>query len=631
MANDDERLVVLLEARVNEFERAFKRASRTSGENWRKIEKDATSSSVRLQKIYSDVGRGVGAAFSAGLGAAGIGGLGAGALFLGANNAAREIAQISAEAQKAGVGVEAFQELGYAARGALVETDALTDGLKELQLRADEFVVTGAGSGAEAFQRLGYGADELKAKLADPAALFEDVIERLGRLDKAAQIRISDEVFGGTGGEQFVRLLDQGNGYIARMRQEARDTGNVLDAALVQRAIEIDRAFQRIADTVSTNVKGALVSVVALVRDFADMLNAVESQSSSTLQRRIELLRAAADNMRKSSLAFGLGGGEEGIQRRLSEADQLQAQLDSRPGTAITLNKPATGNLGDLSKIETPASKAADQLAKAYDQLVLSAEQRIAQLDVERQTLGLTTGEAERLRMQTDLLNETQRAGIVITPEVKAKIDALASAYGDAAAAAELASTKLENAEGMKRAFAEIGSEGVRSFVADLRNSVSASDALGNALGRLGDKLLDIGLDMALSPLLNALSGGLTGLFSFSAGGEVPRFATGGAVQDRPRGKLSGPGTYTRQMARRGLEKTRAIIAAGIWPETNCATLPQIADTAVSPSHSAKADCVTLPESAEANCVTLQTPSTAPESEDTAVSPSPSRELPWCV
>ncbi|MCB5411026.1 hypothetical protein H0485_13585 [Pseudogemmobacter sp. CC-YST710] len=46
--------------------------------------------------------------------------------------------------------------------------DALTDGLKELNLRADEFVVTGGGSAAEAFERLGYSASELKQKLTDP-------------------------------------------------------------------------------------------------------------------------------------------------------------------------------------------------------------------------------------------------------------------------------------------------------------------------------------------------------------------------------------------------------------------------------------------------------------------------------
>ncbi|MDF2811131.1 MAG: tail tape measure protein core region [Microvirga sp.] len=180
----------------------------------KKAETGLSGFGARAAKVSGAI-RGAFAGIGAGL-ALGLGGVGLAGMFAGAKTAAADLSQIAAEAGKAGVAVEAFQELGYAAKGAMVNVDALTDGLKEMQLRADEFIVTGAGSGAEAFQRLGFSADELKEKLADPSALFEEIIERLGRLDKASQIRISDELFGGTGGEQFVRLLDQGNGYIVR-------------------------------------------------------------------------------------------------------------------------------------------------------------------------------------------------------------------------------------------------------------------------------------------------------------------------------------------------------------------------------------------------------------------------------
>ncbi|MDF2981409.1 MAG: tail tape measure protein core region [Devosia sp.] len=328
----------------------------------KKAETGLSGFGARAAKVSGAI-RGAFAGVGAGL-ALGLGGVGLAGMFAGAKTAAADLSQIAAAAGKAGVAVEAFQELGYAAKGAMVNIDALTDGLKEMQLRADEFVVSGAGSGAEAFQRLGFSADELKEKLADPSALFEEIINRLGRLDKASQIRISDELFGGTGGEQFVRLLDQGSGYIAKMRQEARDTGNVLDAQLVQRAVEIDRAFAKLSTTVGTNLKGALVGVVSLMRDFTDMLNSTEAQSAGTLQRRIDLLKAAAENMQKSSAAFAIGGGQEGIARRLAEAAALQKQLDSRPGTSITFNKPS-GNFGDLSRVDSPAKKAAEDLAKA--------------------------------------------------------------------------------------------------------------------------------------------------------------------------------------------------------------------------------------------------------------------------
>src|SRR5690606_5005138 len=99
-------------------------------------------------------------------------------------------------AKRAGVEVEAFQQWGYVARQNRIDIGALTDGFKELNLRADEFVVTGKGSAAEAFQRLGYTANDLKQKLQDPSNLMLEIIGRLEGLDKAAQIRIADELFG---------------------------------------------------------------------------------------------------------------------------------------------------------------------------------------------------------------------------------------------------------------------------------------------------------------------------------------------------------------------------------------------------------------------------------------------------
>lgn len=527
MAADEERLVVLLEARVRDFERNFARAQQTADKRFKAIEDRAKSSAGRLKAAFAGIGGAVSGAAGA-LGAtAGIGGLGLAGLFAGAKTAAADLAQIAAEAQKAGVAVEAFQELGYAAQGALVNIDALTDGLKELQLRSDEFIVTGAGGGAEAFQRLGYTAEDLKTKLQDPAALFEEIIEKLGRLDKASQIRIADELFGGSGGEQFVRLLSQGNGYIARMRQEARDTGNVLDAELIQRAVEIDRQFAKLAMTVGTQLKGALVGVVALMRDFTDMLNTTEQQSSATLQRRIDLLKAAAENMRKSSAAFALGGGEEGIKRREAEAAALQAQLDSRPPRVTVNPSGTTGGQGDLSNV----GKAHD-LAKAYDQIVQSAEQRIAQMNTERQAIGLTTGEAEKLRVKQELLNELQRAGIELTPAYAAKIEELAERSGQAAQALEdqnKAQARLAESLDVVRGAAY---DVMGGFVSDLRNGLSAADALNNALNRVLDTIIEIALQQAITSLFGApgttQTGGLGGIVSSVLG--LPGRASGGPV-----------------------------------------------------------------------------------------------------
>src|SRR5690606_26947064 len=142
---------------------------------------------------------------------------------------AKGVASIGDEAKRAGLSNKAFQELSHVANTNRIAVDALTDGMKELSLRADEWITTGGGAAAEAFQRLGYSATDLKAKLADPSARLAEIIERVQKLDRAAGIRIFDEIFGGTGGERFVQLIDQGADSIRRTVKEARDLGLVLD------------------------------------------------------------------------------------------------------------------------------------------------------------------------------------------------------------------------------------------------------------------------------------------------------------------------------------------------------------------------------------------------------------------
>lgn len=300
----------------------------------------------------------------------------------------------------------------------------------------------------------------------------------------------------------------------------------------MKRAVEIDIAFQRLADTVATNLKGALVEVVALMRDFADMLNATETQSASTLQRRIDLLRSAAENMRKSSMAYALGGGEQGISRRENEANQLQAQLDGRVPLPPPRREPPPPP-PPKSKGKTEAEKLAD----SYRDLIANAERRVTDLNTETATVGMATREAEAFRLEQELIAEAQRAGITLTDAQRQTIAALAASYGDAAATAELAAQRFDNAAGAKQFFGDAGMEAAKGFVSDLKDGLSATDALSNALGRLGDRLLDLGLDLALQPLLKALSGGLTSVLGFAKGGEVPGFASGGQVR--------GPGTGT--------------------------------------------------------------------------------------
>lgn len=168
---------------------------------------------------------------------------------------------IEKNAKQAGVGVEAFQELEYAASKYHVTTEALTDGLKELALRGDEFALTGKGSAAEAFERLGFTTQDVNERLADTPALLSEVINRMEGLDKASQIRISDEIFGGQGGEQFVAMIQAGNVAMEKLRREARALGIVLDENLIRNSDKASQNLDSLQKMLSAHVTRAIVSL----------------------------------------------------------------------------------------------------------------------------------------------------------------------------------------------------------------------------------------------------------------------------------------------------------------------------------------------------------------------------------
>lgn len=238
-------LVVDIEARIDKLEKGLKRANNLQKRSSTVMERRARVSAARMRDSYGRAGNSISAIFKK-LGPGLVAGLSVGALAGVSRSLSRivtETAQIGDEAKRAGVSVRALQEWNYIGKQNRIGTDQIVDGFKELNLRADEWIVTKSGPAAEAFQRLGYSATELKMKLKDPSELLLEIIGRMESLDDAARIRISDEIFGGSAGERFVELVGRGEGALRDTIRAANDTGAVLDTELIEKAAELDRRF----------------------------------------------------------------------------------------------------------------------------------------------------------------------------------------------------------------------------------------------------------------------------------------------------------------------------------------------------------------------------------------------------
>lgn len=322
MPDDTERLVVALEARIRDFEKNFQKAERTGTRTYdqlrsgstratRQMEADMVRSSSRINEALATTSTRIGS-----FGKAFIGGLAVGAavgalegIRRAAADSTKSILELADQSRRAGVSFKAFQELKFVAEQNRVGVDALTDGLKELSLRADEFIKTGQGSAAESFQRLGYDAEQLAEKLKQPDQLFLEIIGKLEKLDKAAQIRISDELFGGTGGEQFVQLLGKGEATIRSQIKAANDLGIVMDDQMIAKAEVVNQKFDLIATTIGTKIKEAIVNAVSTWFEFLDSYNDFKDQQQGTLASRQSSLGMRRTDLENEKLQIKNGEG----------------------------------------------------------------------------------------------------------------------------------------------------------------------------------------------------------------------------------------------------------------------------------------------------------------------------------
>lgn len=383
---DDERLIVSLEARINDFEKRMKRAERTGTKSYqglrrgsasatRQMEADMNRATTRINQALASTTARIGSFGKAFAGGAVLGAV-TGALAsvnMNLGETIKGIATLGDEAKRAGVSATAFQQWKFVAEQNRIGIDSMVDGLKELNLRADEFIVTGQGPAADAFRRLNYDAADLARGLDDPSELLLEIIGRLGDLDSAAQIRVADEVFGGTAGERFVELIGQGEEGLRRTIERAHEVGAVLDEEMIQKAAELDRKWGELQTRVGTFFKTLAVGSVEFASQVAGMRAELDSLFRSYEQAEGLLGKGIAENLDDETLAAddhaeAVGRIRQAYEALGDQANALAPQLE----------------MASMQMRSFGYTEAADELARiASEMRTLSSDMRDGTVDAE--------------------------------------------------------------------------------------------------------------------------------------------------------------------------------------------------------------------------------------------------------
>lgn len=534
---DIERLVVLLEARMTDFERNMLKAAGVSQKNFnaikkhsksatRQMEQDVIRSTNRINQALAATGTKIGALGKAAMGGF-LGGFVAGGvagIVSQIGQVANSIAQVGDEAARAGLSMKVFQEWKAVAEDTRIPVDAMIDAFKELNIRADEFATTGKGSAAEAFARIGMAPQEVKERLKDPSDFMLEIIARTKALkDTAAGTRIFDEILGGTGAEQLIRLLGLADGEIGKIIISAHESGRVMDDEMIAKAAELDRRFNAIANTVGTALKSAIVSAADSLVDFINSFRDFENQRSSALEAQVnDIIRQRAglveelkklqtgSDLTDTARDLGFGPATEVAKQQIAQVqaaiDALSAREDEIIGilsdrTSQQLSKPTdrtwtppkppppgTGRGGGGRDKETAQ---AERQAEAVRRL-------IAELEEELRLVGASDTQKQiSAALRRANVDATSKEGQQIA-QLVTQIEAETAALDKQKKAQEARTEALSN-------MFDMATDGISSIT---EGSVTAEDALKKLASQLAIAVAQAAL-LGTGPLAGLFGGGV--------------------------------------------------------------------------------------------------------------------------
>ncbi|MDP9571477.1 UNVERIFIED_ORG: hypothetical protein J2W66_001962 [Agrobacterium larrymoorei] len=438
---DEEKLVILLEARLTDLERNMAKASGTTARRFREMslhsktatkqmEQDAIRSTTRINQAFATVSTKIGEygrAFASNMFAGAT--LSVAGFATAAKAAVESTADLSRQARMAGVDVEAFQELKFVAEQNKIGIDALADGLKEMNLRADEFIATGAGGGAEAFQRLGYSSEELSTKIKKPSDLFVEIIGRMQQFERAAQIRIGDELFGGSAGERFVELVEQGAEGLQENIKLAREMGIVMDAGMVKQAEETDKKINILASTIGTKLKKEVLEVAQGFLLFWNSFQEFEQQSDKRVRGALSDVYTKLDaakqnladleqvNIGTPADAINIRQAREEVERLTGEAMKFRDILDRRQGYNPDGQKAAPAPFAPKDTSSDYMRSFREELAKTNRERQIASETEKILADASSKGATLTREQAAALAAESVARSERDAAAKKSTSE----------------------------------------------------------------------------------------------------------------------------------------------------------------------------------------------------------------------
>ncbi|CAL8981541.1 hypothetical protein RHODGE_RHODGE_02834 [Rhodoplanes serenus] len=407
-------------------------------------------------------------------------------------------------------------------------------------------------------------------------------MEELNRLgQQAAALDLGERMFG----TKFVDNIRLGKTSAEAMLRNLDDMSKIeFSDALVRRAKEVDenlqRAYQRLDKELKPSWDGLAEKALAIRDLWADIVRwigeavAVANKFGVTPQSKIDAKKAQLANVQT---LLDSGPAFFGFEQRSREAlrDKLKAEiaaLEKQAAEHAPRDSFAArfGTWGSRGEGAAPTRKASDQTTApardALDRALDQTEKRIAAMEAEAGAIDLTTAARERAKLVAELETIAKQANTAagresaeVTAEQRAKIEAMADAYGRVAQRIEEARSPLatfaRESANVADALNRFAASGLGTVTDELAAMALGTRSAADAFRIMTQSILSDLLKIAIrSSVTGPLADVFKGLFASSGVFGLTGKASGGWVD--------GPGTSTSDSIPARLSRGEYVVRA---------------------------------------------------------------------
>jgi hypothetical protein len=264
---------------------------------------------------------------------------------------ADELDALNDVANRTGVGVEALQAYGGAAKLAGTDLETFARSIQKLTVNIGKAATDEKAQ--EAFTKLGLSFEDLRQKT--PTEQFEAIADAISRIADPAERAAAAVSLFGKGGVELGPLFSEGPGALAKMREEAVALGQVVSEDSIKSIAKMNDAFDKVWMTVkglTGQIVGELADPIAQIAE--DLLNVVKEVGATNIAQNvaagllsfIELAGNAFFNLAKFIEGFvvkygkilGIETRSESQQQRdslVAQRDELQRIVDAGGETLV--------------------------------------------------------------------------------------------------------------------------------------------------------------------------------------------------------------------------------------------------------------------------------------------------------